>query len=751
MTGSNSDLRFLIPSSYDLLNADVLEGGRVACRWNPSAPAIFYFDRPIVPGDRIELTVESLESGDRFLSSFVFGCTSCSFEDVNRHVSHVMKSCSATRCPAGGSSLSISLSSKLEIGTVIKIDHPSSDHFNITIHDKTHKFSTKGMPFHSYMTFFRMNKNLMSIRIKSFTSFAIQAVQPPVKRLIRAPKDLTAFGFSDSIASDYAFLQLDHFSKGGPPVVGITVTRENVSLNGQDSRPGPVIAYSDRKLTENPLCLQVMRNRIITGVTHSFVFGITTCSVDNVKRLPCHSLSMCSPATRCGGQALLMSVSPVAGSTVSFSRSANLVLITYRSVAGVEQVIKWDASSIFPGKDMLPFVIMSGTASSLSLVRDVQPRILSPPPASPGAGKFVKRSRARDQPLLQTPVLDTRPEDPYEELNRTIEAARPPSVSSSNASIASDKTTASSNTGMSMASHAASFYRSLGKDASTQTETDQLLRRRNAPPSEARKWYSNPFVSFHDNVIERIADRTDKCYIFSSEMFVGDEITFTPTSTTGGSEDSISFGVTTKQPLILDFERLPKDIFQLMMQTPNWLVCGDILYDRDLKSNYLLRKIEEGILLVNVDTEDSVILIKVDPELVVYPFFCFDGKIDAIEVSSTVLESNEKSDTGGQAKNHCVFRGNTSYTTTSTDCKPPTIQVDASSSCPEHEAVVHQVMSGRSYPKAVKKKHVMHAFNSCKQSLFPLIDDFVSCWILAFHLVVTVILYLVDHKKGKRN
>lgn len=152
-------------------------------------------------------------------------------------------------------------------------------------------------------------------------------------------------------------------------------------------------------------------------------------------------------------------------------------------------------------------------------------------------------------------------------------------------------------------------------------------------------WLANAFVSTDQSVIWRNGDMHDKNYIFRSLPFdVGSCISFRIEDMDTTVRTSLTFGVTVSSADHLDLQSLPASGLDLWTKTTslsdfnNWNVVTDLISDPRIKMEFRLMREESGVFFKSMSEER--LLFPVDQYVCVFPFFLFDGCVQAIRLKN---------------------------------------------------------------------------------------------------------------------
>ena len=146
-------------------------------------------------------------------------------------------------------------------------------------------------------------------------------------------------------------------------------------------------------------------------------------------------------------------------------------------------------------------------------------------------------------------------------------------------------------------------------------------------------WLSNDFVSVNDSVIQRIGDIDQKNYSFRSTTFAtGTTITFVISGVAKQFGESLTFGVTVYSPDQLDMQSLPANGLKLQISCSSnfWFIANDFLSDPKAQQVVCLKRTSVGVVM-ETESEERL-LFSVDPHVRLFPFFLFDGYVQAIQL-----------------------------------------------------------------------------------------------------------------------
>ena len=156
-------------------------------------------------------------------------------------------------------------------------------------------------------------------------------------------------------------------------------------------------------------------------------------------------------------------------------------------------------------------------------------------------------------------------------------------------------------------------------------------------------WLSNDFVSVRDSVIQRIGDIDQKNYIFRVTPFVmGTKITFMISRLSTTFCESLTFGVTVYSAFHLDMQFLPANGLKLKISSKSsfWQVANDFIPTPQEKQIICLIRTSDGVVM-QTETEERLLL-PVDPFVCVFPFFLFDGSVEAIQLREFKVHNRER-------------------------------------------------------------------------------------------------------------
>ena len=146
-------------------------------------------------------------------------------------------------------------------------------------------------------------------------------------------------------------------------------------------------------------------------------------------------------------------------------------------------------------------------------------------------------------------------------------------------------------------------------------------------------WLSNDFVSVNDSVMQRIGDIDQKNYSFRSTTFAtGTTITFVISGVAKQFGESLTFGVTVYSPDQLDMQSLPANGLKLQISCSSnfWFIANDFLSDPKAQQVVCLKRTSAGVVMATGSEER--LLFSVDPHVRLFPFFLFDGYVQAIQL-----------------------------------------------------------------------------------------------------------------------
>ena len=152
-------------------------------------------------------------------------------------------------------------------------------------------------------------------------------------------------------------------------------------------------------------------------------------------------------------------------------------------------------------------------------------------------------------------------------------------------------------------------------------------------------WLSNDFVIVRDGVLRRIGDIRQKSYSFRSSPFAtGTKITFMIKRLSEPFLNSLTFGITVYSPDRLDgWQDLEASDFESVLnETANYNVANHFVRTPQEKQIICLMRTSVGVVM-STETELGTIgerlLFRVDPYLRLFPFFLFDGCVEAIQLN----------------------------------------------------------------------------------------------------------------------
>ena len=124
-------------------------------------------------------------------------------------------------------------------------------------------------------------------------------------------------------------------------------------------------------------------------------------------------------------------------------------------------------------------------------------------------------------------------------------------------------------------------------------------------------------------------------YVFNSKPFlIGKCISFVVRDWDKVTPGTITFGVTTHKPDTISLQNLPINSNELIANRFNtyWFVSQDMIDPLSRDRCFTIKRTPSGISLKPAGQKPKFILTHVDPTLVVYPFFNFNGGISTIEL-----------------------------------------------------------------------------------------------------------------------
>ena len=159
---------------------------------------------------------------------------------------------------------------------------------------------------------------------------------------------------------------------------------------------------------------------------------------------------------------------------------------------------------------------------------------------------------------------------------------------------------------------------------------------------DSSSWLSNDFVSAGDSVIQRTGDIDQMNYSFrSTPLAVGTTITFMISGVAKLFGKSLTFGVTVISPDLLDMQSMPTNGSQWKLDiTENWHVANDFVSTPTQHQMIRLMRTSDGILMKTANEFwmiEERLLFPVDPSVRLYPFFLFDGCVQAIQLKEFKL------------------------------------------------------------------------------------------------------------------
>ena len=156
-------------------------------------------------------------------------------------------------------------------------------------------------------------------------------------------------------------------------------------------------------------------------------------------------------------------------------------------------------------------------------------------------------------------------------------------------------------------------------------------------------WLSNEFVAVRDGVMQRIGDIDQKNYSFRSTPFAVDsKITFMISEVGKQFGESLTFGTTIYSADHLDMQSLPVNGQKMRISSTSsfWHIANDFIPAPKEKQIICLMRTSDGVLM-KTETEERL-LFAVDPFVCVFPFFLFDGSVEAIQFREFKVHNREK-------------------------------------------------------------------------------------------------------------
>ena len=174
---------------------------------------------------------------------------------------------------------------------------------------------------------------------------------------------------------------------------------------------------------------------------------------------------------------------------------------------------------------------------------------------------------------------------------------------------------------------------------------EQMEQMRVGPPvasprlrnADFSSWPSNDFVSVHDGVMHRIGDIDQRNYAFRNTAFrTGEKITFVISEVTTQFGESLTFGVTVYSPDLLDMQSLSANGLKLKVSSSSsyWFIANDFLPDPKAQQVGCLKRTSAGVVL-ETESEERL-LFAVDQHIRLFPFFLFDGYVQAIQLKEFI-------------------------------------------------------------------------------------------------------------------
>ena len=156
-------------------------------------------------------------------------------------------------------------------------------------------------------------------------------------------------------------------------------------------------------------------------------------------------------------------------------------------------------------------------------------------------------------------------------------------------------------------------------------------------------WLSNEFVAVRDGVMQRIGDIDQKNYSFRSTPFAVDsKITFVISKVGKQFGESLTFGTTIYSADHLNLQSLPANGQKMRISSTSlfWHIANDFIPTPKEKQIICLMRTSDGVLM-KTETEERL-LFAVDPFVCVFPFFLFDGSVEAIQFREFKVHKRDK-------------------------------------------------------------------------------------------------------------
>ena len=349
-------------------NIKIMQERLVTKRKQRSDESIVFLNRDFKVGEKLTFRIESADTSptDQPGISFTFGTTTCDMDKVCNDPCHSFAVCKPGT-PCGGRSAVFMIRNCDRVGNHVTFERvPDQEGFVkimlfrtvIGMRDFKQVFvnNAKAHPF------VILDGNVESLRIVN------ESVLPNVGPMGRRTPG-TPSSFPGGNHSNLSFL-LPPYRNDSMRLQDNNKTARRVTA-GVDGR----IVYLNKPL-ELGVKLIIKIEQVLTQSPIGMVFGVTSCSLQKIRELDCHVLSMCSSSS-CNGQSIHFPVQDCqqAGGIIVFERMPRGV-IQVTSGANVRN------TSFIPFPSAIPFFMLTGCVDAI--------RIFSDPSSLPNTRVFHK-------------------------------------------------------------------------------------------------------------------------------------------------------------------------------------------------------------------------------------------------------------------------------------------------------------------------------------------------------------------------